>query len=171
MQIRNIHANYFTERFSLIVKSFSILVIALLFGVSGCVFMPLVRIRGLEPVSPYNYYGNADVESLQPEFEWKPSDVDGASYDFAIWRAYPNPGTPGTHSWGELVYIVEDLKINKHTIGVTLHPSTIYCWSVRERRIKDNYLGPWSGSNRWEAYAVIQNAPFYFKTPKISKVP
>jgi hypothetical protein len=146
----------------------SILII-LSIGASGCSLR--LRSFGLEPVKPYSTFGvEASVDSLQPEFQWNASKVGGTTYDFAVWK--PNPKS---QSRGELVYEVENLNVNHHVIEKPLLPDTVYCWSVRERRDKDNYVGHWSSYVRYRwmvvMWAIQENMPFYFKTPKSAKLP
>jgi hypothetical protein len=128
---------------------------------------------GLEPVKPYGALGfYAEVENLQPEFRWNVSRFDEATtYDFAIWKANPTRHAEGKQSWGDLVYYVEDLKTNHHTVDVILLPNTVYCWSVRVRRMKDNYIGVWSNMDITEMDGRRTNIPYYFKTPPDAMTP
>lgn len=131
-----------------------------------------MSVAGLEPVKPFDTLGfDAEVEDLQPEFQWKASGVDGSTYDFAIWKANPNRYAEGKQNWGELVYYVEDLKNSQHVADTMLLPNTVYCWSVRERRVKDGYLGAWSNRSLAGIAGHRTNIPFYFKTPRIGKIP
>jgi hypothetical protein len=150
-------------------KGMRFLALIILSAFLGCAYRPghSTSVVGIEPEKPFDAFGfDAEVENLQPEFRWKESGLEGSTYDFAIWRANPNRDAEGKQSWGELVYYVEDLETHHHVVDMKLLPNTVYCWSVRERRMKDKYLGVWSNRSLTGMTGRRTNIPFYFKTPR-----
>lgn len=147
-----------------IVYLFTILVF-----ISGCM-PPMRQFHGLEPISPpvSMFLLKFKVDSLQPEFRWKASPIEGSTYDFAIWEiGRKKYYQTGQVSWGTQVYYIENLKENYHKVEKPLNPDTFYNWSVRLRR--GNIVGDWSSYDEtivdFSGTYNKSNSLFLFKTP------
>ena len=109
---------------------------------------------------PIGLASTPKVESLSPQFTWKP--VPGVTaYDFAIWKAFYQEGQPRS---GELIHMEKGIAGTSYRVPITLSPGEIYAWSVRATGTRT-----WSCVRvRGEAAGVTMDDidPFIFKTPE-----
>lgn len=125
-------------------------------------------ISGVKPVYPHvGTFFMPKVDSLQPEFTWKPAG-QGGKYDVAVWDSIPVTKDGITvPERRKLVYQKDGVSGCAHRIEIVLQPDSDYFWSIRE-----------SGSPTWSSVTLHVAAPtgsaidrdmFQFHTPKAVK--
>jgi hypothetical protein len=129
------------------------------------------RFKGVTPFSPeVKQSGFPAIDSLQPEFRWKPSSKPGVSYDLIIYdaAAYSMGGAMITmYMKGREVAYVEDLQASRWRPPEPLAPDTRYFWSVRLR--ENGTVSGWSTQGHFTFLIVAMSAGhgqwFQFMTP------
>jgi hypothetical protein len=103
---------------------------------------------------------------LTPQFEWKPSGLEGVSYDVAIFESESLNLLGNSKERGKLVAYAEGLHEAKYRPDKPLDPGKNYLWSVRLR--KDDMVSTWtttsyftfliiasfSGTGQWYAFTT-----------------
>jgi hypothetical protein len=103
---------------------------------------------------------------LMPQFEWKPSGLQGVSYDVAIFESEPLDLLGTVKERGTLVAYAEGLPETKFQPDKPLDPGKHYLWSVRLR--KGDIVSTWTttsyfaflivasvrGSGQWYAFTT-----------------
>lgn len=133
---------------------------------------------GIEPVYPIpnSNFGPGYLESfpvvksLQPTLKWKMLEVEGFSYDLAIWER-PKSRRDIKYvgiKYHDLDYYVEDIKDAQHKVASPLLPDTAYMWTVRARKGRE--IGQWAGYKETTIMPggsrYLSNIPYSFKTPE-----
>ena len=94
------------------------------------------RYKGVTPISPkVTQSGFPTIESLIPEFRWKPCPKQGVSYDFVLYEAatYSFDQAIPRYMRGRLAAYEEGLTEARWQPDTPLKPDTRYFWSVRMR--------------------------------------
>ena len=94
------------------------------------------RYKGVTPISPkVTQSGFPTIESLTPEFRWKPCPKQGVSYDFVLYEAatYSFDQAIPRYMRGRLAAYEEGLTEARWQPDTPLKPDTRYFWSVRMR--------------------------------------
>lgn len=94
------------------------------------------RYKGVTPISPkVTQSGFPTIESLTPEFRWKPCPKQGVSYDFVLYEAatYSFDQAIPRYMRGRLAAYEEGLAEARWQPDTPLKPDTRYFWSVRMR--------------------------------------
>jgi len=119
------------------------------------------------------------IRTIAPEFEWLPSTVAEATYDFVLYEAYYQktmvygpPGSPGGfYSQGRVHEYVEGLQEPSYTLTNQLEHDKRYYWSVRVRLPEK--VSKWSTRKAQSSDGfrkVIINAELFgFKSPAEKK--
>jgi hypothetical protein len=128
--------------------------------------------RGVTPIRPELAKGGfANVDSLTPSFEWKPSSRDDVSYDLVIYEAFAYTRdvmqTRSQYMPGRVAVYEEGLKAAVWRPDTPLKPDRKYFWSVRLRR--DGTVTNWSDYSYFSFYLVAWSSGygqlFGFSTP------
>lgn len=139
----------------------------LTWAVSGCTKTGPFPVLGVKPEYPVVQHVLPNgpfpivpaVESLQPTLRWESRSIPSgeATYDLRIWQGWL--GGPG-----ELVYSRNALVDPWHTIEILLDPSTLYFWTIRERRVTN-------GQTRVSDWAVLKMDPSGLDDRRLARIP
>lgn len=138
---------------------------------------------GISPIYPAinNTFANRyqTIETLSPEFRWKDLKETNQTYDLAIWELpyrseedFKSKLRQIKSSWGNLIFITNNIATNTYQLPSPLKPNTYYNWSVRI--CEGDQVRGWNCYTTKEVgfydevVHVHEHVPFSFKTPTAS---